>query len=118
MYLNTATKHNTKTTMKPILLSTIAAAMMLGSGAVHAAAAALYAKNCASCHGKDGKGQTTMGKKSKVKDYTTAEGQKWSDADGVKAILEGSGKMKGYKEKGITEADAKELAAYIRKFKS
>ncbi len=103
--------------MKLILFSTIAAAMMLGTGAASADAAALYAKNCKSCHGADGKGQTTMGKKSKAKDYTTAEGQDWTDAEGVKAILEGAGKMKGYAKKGITEADAKELVAYIRKFK-
>lgn len=80
-------------------------------------AAALYAKSCASCHGKDGKGQTAMGKKSKAKDYTTAEGQKWTDAEGVKAILEGAGKMKGYKDK-MSEADAKELVAFVRKFKA
>lgn len=103
--------------MKLILPAAIAASMILGTGIASADAAALYAKNCASCHGKDGKGQTAMGKKSKAKDYTTAEGQDWTDAEGVKAILEGMGKMKGYKEKGITEADAKELVAYVRKFK-
>ena len=103
--------------MKMILPAVIAASMMLGTGVASADAATLYAKHCASCHGKDGKGQTTMGKKSKAKDYTTAEGQDWTDAEGVKAILEGMGKMKGYKEKGITEADAKELVAYVRKFK-
>ncbi len=80
-------------------------------------AEASYKKSCASCHGADGKGQTVMGKKSKAKDYTTAEGQKWTDDEGVKAILEGAGKMKGYKDKGISEADAKALVAYIRKFK-
>ncbi|MDP3850875.1 MAG: cytochrome c [Luteolibacter sp.] len=79
-------------------------------------AEAIYNKSCASCHGKDGRGQTAMGKKSKVIDYTTEEGQKWSDAEGVKAILEGMGKMKTYKDK-VTEAEAKELVAYIRKFK-
>jgi mono/diheme cytochrome c family protein len=104
--------------MKLILPAAIAATMILGTGIASADAAALYAKNCASCHGKDGKGQTTMGKKSKAKDYTTAEGQDWTDAAGIKAILEGAGKMKGYKEKGITEADAKDLVAYIRKFKT
>ncbi len=98
-------------------ITILSAALLLASPAAFGDGAALYAKNCASCHGKDGKGQTTMGKKSKAKDYTTAEGQKWTDAEGVKAILEGSGKMKGYKEKGITEADAKELVAYVRKFK-
>ena len=76
-----------------------------------------YKKHCASCHGADGKGQTVMGKKLKAKDYTTAEGQKWTDEEGVKVILEGAGKKKGFKDKGITEADAKALVAYVRKFK-
>ena len=48
---------------------------------------------------------------------TTAEGQKWSDADGVKAILEGKGRMKGYKAKGIDDAAAKDLVKYVRAFK-
>ena len=90
---------------------------MIAAPAVYGDAAELYAKNCASCHGADGKGQTTMGKKQKAKDYTTAEGQKFSDEEGVKAILEGKGKMKGYKDKGITEADAKDLVKFIRAFK-
>lgn len=97
-------------------LTLIALGLGLAAPAALADAAAIYTKSCASCHGKDGKGQTTMGKKSKAKDYTTAEGQKWTDAEGVKAILEGAGKMKGYKDK-VSEAEAKELVAYIRKFK-
>jgi mono/diheme cytochrome c family protein len=94
-----------------------AIALMISAPAAFGDAAATYASKCASCHGADGKGLTAMGKKQKVKDYTTAEGQKWSDADGVKAILEGKDKMKGYKDKGITEADAKELVKLIRGFK-
>ena len=38
--------------------------------ATDAAVLANYTKHCASCHGKDGKGQTTMGKKLEVKDLT------------------------------------------------
>lgn len=100
------------------LLSVVA---LLASPAAFGDAAAIYAKSCASCHGKDGTGATKMGKKSGARDYTTAEGQKWSDADGVKAILDGvtkdgKKKMKGFTGK-VSEADAKALVAYIRKFK-
>ena len=98
-------------------ITIMSAALLLASPAAFGDAAALYAKSCASCHAKDGTGNTKMGKKSGARDYTTAEGQKWSDAEGVKAILEGKEKMKGYKEKGVTEADAKALVAYIRAFK-
>lgn len=102
-------------------ITVLSAALLLASPAAFGDAAAIYAKSCASCHGKDGKGDTKMGKKSGARDYTTAEGQKWSDAEGVKAILEGvkadgKQKMKGFTGK-VSEADAKELVAYIRKFK-
>jgi cytochrome c6 len=100
-----------------IKASLLAAAVMIAAPAAYGDAAESYAKNCASCHGKDGKGQTTMGKKQKAKDYTTAEGQKWTDEEGVKVILEGKEKMKGYKDKGIDEAAAKDLVKYIRAFK-
>ncbi len=94
----------------------LCAALLFAAPTAFGAAADVYAKNCSSCHGKDGTGATVMGKKNKAKDYTTAEGQKWTDADGLKAIVEGAGKMKGYKDK-ITEAEANELVAYIRAFK-
>lgn len=104
-----------------IHITLLSIAALLASPAAFGDAAAIYAKSCASCHGKDGAGATKMGKKAGAKDYTTAEGQKWSDAEGVKAILDGvkdgdKTKMKGYTGK-ITEAEAKELVAYIRKFK-
>lgn len=95
--------------------------MLLATPFAFADGAELYNKSCASCHGKDGTGNTTMGKKNGAKDYTTAEGQKWSDADGVKAILEGvkdgdKTKMKPYTGK-VTEEEAKALVTYIRSFK-
>lgn len=102
-------------------IALVSLALALATPAALADAAATYAKSCASCHGKDGTGATKMGKKAGARDYTTADGQKWSDAEGVKAILEGvkdgsKTKMKGYSGK-ISEAEAKELVAYIRKFK-
>ena len=100
-----------KTKMSVVSIALLLAMPAFGSGAD------LYAKHCVSCHGADGKGQTVMGKKLKLLDYSTAEGQKWSDAEGVKAILEGKDKMKAYKDKGVTEADAKELVKHVRSFK-
>lgn len=102
-------------------LTILSAALLLASPAAFGDGAALYNKSCASCHGKDGTGATKMGKKAGAKDYTTAEGQKWSDEEGVKAIMDGvkadgKTKMKAYTGK-VTEAEAKELVAYIRKFK-
>ena len=63
-------------------ISMLAAALTLG--ATHARAEdapaggamdvpALWKKNCASCHGEDGKGQTKAGKTKKVEDLTNPE---------------------------------------------
>lgn len=82
---------------------------------------AIYNKKCAACHGKDGKGDTKMGKKKGARDYTDAAVQaSYTDEEGVKAILDGveaDGKtvMKGAKGK-ITEAEAKAIIAYMRSF--
>ena len=77
-------------------------------------AAANWSQHCASCHGKDGNGATTMGKKLGVKDYTKE--QSFSDAEATKAIKSGSGKMKGFGDK-LSDADVKALVAYVRGLK-
>lgn len=92
----------------------IASAMFCASVAFGADAAANWSQHCASCHGKDGSGATTMGKKLGVKDYTKE--QSFSDADATKAIKSGSGKMKGFGDK-LSDGDVKALVAYVRGLK-
>jgi len=77
-------------------------------------AAATWNQQCASCHGKDGSGNTMMGKKLAVKDYTKEQG--FSDAEAANVIKNGKGKMKGFKAK-LSDADVKALVAYIRSLK-
>lgn len=77
-------------------------------------AAATWAANCASCHGKDGSGNTMMGKKLGVKDYT--KDQSFSDADAANVIKNGKDKMKGFGGK-LSDADIKTLVAYVRTLK-
>lgn len=103
---------------------------ILGSALITAAAlsfAAPVAENwenhCAKCHGADGKGQTKVGKKLQVKDYTKADEQaKFTDADIIKATSDGvfdkNGKerMKAFKGE-LSEAEIKEMVGYVRKFK-
>jgi mono/diheme cytochrome c family protein len=89
---------------------------------VAADASATWAQNCASCHGKDGSGKTSMGKKLGVKDYHDAKLQAaFSDAEAERAIKEGvktNGKetMKPFGIK-LSDADIKALVKYIRSFK-
>jgi len=95
--------------------SVILAIIVVSSGAAFGAdAGALWAQNCASCHGKDGSGTTTMGKKLGLKDYTKEQG--FSDAEAANVIKNGKGKMKGYKDK-LSDADVKALVAYVRSLK-
>ena len=89
--------------------------MFASSGATFAAdAGALWGQHCASCHGKDGSGNTAMGKKLGVKDYSKEQG--FSDAEATNIIKNGKGKMKGYKDK-LSDADVKALVAYVRSLK-
>jgi cytochrome c553 len=82
----------------------------------------VWDKNCAACHGKDGKGETKMGKKAGCKDYTDAKVQAdMSDEKSLKAIKEGvkdgdKEKMKAFAEK-VSDDEAKALVAHIRAFK-
>jgi cytochrome c6 len=82
-----------------------------------------WENNCAKCHGADGKGQTKIGKKLGVKDYTdTAVQAAMKDAEMEKAITEGvkengKEKMKSFKE-DLSPAEINDLVAYIRHMKS
>ncbi len=99
-------------------------AIVIASAGVGVAAdvSTTWAQNCASCHGKDGSGNTVMLKKLGVKDYHDAKVQAaFSDAEVERAIKEGvktNGKetMKPFGNK-LSDADIKALVAYIRSFK-
>jgi cytochrome c553 len=78
---------------------------------------------CAGCHGKEGKGDTKLGQKMGVKDYTDAKVQEGlKDEAMFKSIKEGVKKdgkdvMKPYAEK-LSDDEIKALVAYIREFKA
>lgn len=104
---------------------------ILAISAAFAAAAALsqaatasenWENLCQKCHGADGKGQTKVGKKLGLKDYTDAKVQaEMKDADMTKAITEGvseAGKEKMKAFKDLTPAEVTDLVAYVRKFKA
>ena len=83
---------------------------------------ATYDSNCAKCHGADGKGQTKMGQKLGIKDYTDPKVQEaLTDDAAIKAIKEGlknkDGKTLMKPAKGLSDDDIKALVAYMRTFK-
>jgi mono/diheme cytochrome c family protein len=104
--------------MKTILtISIMTAAFAIGTSSARADAAELWAKNCASCHAKDGSGSTAMGKKSKVKDYRDAAVQAgFSDSEATKVITDGKEAMKPFKDK-LKADEIKSLVAFVRTLK-
>ena len=85
-------------------------------------AKATYDSSCAKCHGADGKGQTKMGQKLGVKDYTDAKVQAGLKDDAAfKAIKEGvkadDGKTLMKPAEGLSDDDIKALVAKVRSFK-
>ncbi len=73
-------------------------------------AAAIFEKKCATCHGKDGKGQTKMGEKMGIKDLTATTA---SAAEVEKVVADGRNKMPAFKGK-LSDAEIKDVAAYIK----
>ena len=110
-----------KTKYIAILLTVVTIALTT-SIALAAESKELWDKNCASCHGKDGRGQTKMGAKVGVKDYTDSKVQDaLKDDVAFKSVKEGMKDgtkelMKPFAEK-LTDAEIKSLIAYMRTFK-
>jgi mono/diheme cytochrome c family protein len=76
----------------------------------------MYKRQCASCHGEDGKGETPEGKKLKTPDLGAAAVQNKSDAELAKIIADGKGEMPKFGGK-LTKDQIRDLVTYIRKFK-
>ena len=82
-----------------------------------------WTKNCVSCHGKDGKGDTKAGRTAGVKDFTDPKYQETLKDDKMaKQIKEGmkddKGKelMKAFGDK-VNDEEIKALIEYVKKFK-
>ena len=73
----------------------------------------VYKAKCASCHGPDGAGATPAGKATKVRDFCSDEVKKETDEEWTTIIVKGKNKMPSY-DKKITDAEVKEVVAYIR----
>ena len=106
-------------TMKKLCLVTAATLIAAALNASAEDGSAIYAKECAKCHGADGKGETTMGKKLKCKDLS-AEATKLTEAKIEKAVKEGvkegdKTRMKAFTE--LSEADLKAVAKHVLSLK-
>jgi mono/diheme cytochrome c family protein len=109
-----------KKTLKAILIGAVVAAVS-SSAYAQVDASAVWSKHCASCHGKDGKGDTKAGKKAKVKDLTDAKHQaSFSDEQAFKSIKFGMREgdrelMKPFEDK-VSDAEIEALVKFLRNF--
>lgn len=80
-------------------------------------AATLYAKTCATCHGKDGRAKTFKAKFNKARNLTDEAWQREaSDERLFNSIANGRDKMPAFGKK-FSESEINELVAFVRQLK-
>ncbi|MBI4659833.1 MAG: cytochrome c [Verrucomicrobia bacterium] len=105
--------------MKTSMIIAVACWLTAAASAQAADVKENWDKQCAKCHGPDGKGDTKMGKKAGVKDYTDAKVQaEMKDDLMFKRVKEGlkegdKTKMKPYSDV-LSDDEIKALIAYVR----
>ena len=107
----------------PVAFVAVALASRLGARngtnfAVTAApdAVSLFKSECATCHGRDGRGKTKRGRQTHSRDITNAEWQNdVSDERIFNSISRGKGKMPSFKK--LSDAQIDSLVTYVRQFR-
>lgn len=121
-YVSSQNATNIDTMKKIFFLAALFVPFILAGPSMAADAQATWTKRCASCHGKDGKGNTKMGRQAGVKDYTDPKVvAEMNDEKALKTVKEGiteKGKerMKAYASE-LSDDEIKALVAYMRAFK-
>jgi mono/diheme cytochrome c family protein len=80
-------------------------------------ASELYSKNCATCHGRDGRAKTFKGKLKHARNLSDPEWQaKVSDERIFNSIMNGKGKMPDFAKK-LSAQEIDSLVPYVRGLK-
>jgi cytochrome c553 len=108
--------------MKKLIMLSLAITAIAAWSARAEDAKTIFEKDCAKCHGVDGKGQTKMGQKLGCKDYSDAKVQAdLKDDAATKAIKEGlkdkEGKTLMKAAEGLSDEEVKGLVAYMKSLK-
>ncbi|MFA5058883.1 MAG: cytochrome c [Opitutaceae bacterium] len=108
--------------MKRILTAAVIAIFGSALTAWAADAKTNWDDSCAKCHGADGKGETKIGKKLSIRDFTdaTVQGQ-FTDDEAFKALKDGlkdkDGKTRMKAVEDMSDDDIKALVQYVRGLK-
>ena len=73
----------------------------------------IYKAKCTSCHAADGTGGSAAGKATKARDFCSDEVKQETDEEWTAIMVKGKNKMPAY-DKKLTDAEMKEVIAYIR----
>jgi len=68
------------------------------------------------CHGLDGSGDTTLGKKLKIPDLRLQKVQQLTDDDLIEVITKGNGEMPSFKKK-LSRDSIYEVVGHIRRLR-
>jgi mono/diheme cytochrome c family protein len=104
-----------KSVMK-LILCVFAFAMIFSTWTLADEGADIFKSKCSACHGADGKGTTGMGKALKLRDLSSADVQKQSDADLINIVTNGKDKMPKYDGK-LTKDEINSVVKYVRTLK-
>jgi len=98
-----------------VVVSTVLAGvwMFMPATQLRASSQSTYDAKCAMCHGKDGTGNTPMGKNMKVPDLTSKAVQSKSDAELADVIAKGKGVMPAYGSQ-MSKTEIKQMVTYVR----
>lgn len=113
---------NNKTKMKKIILLATLLGMTAAISAYADDAKDIWTAQCAKCHGADGKGQTKIGQRLGIRDFTDAKVQAdIKDDAAIKALREGlksdDGKTLMKPFDALSDDQIKALVAYVRTLK-
>ena len=90
---------------------------LLAPAASRADGGELFERRCSSCHGKDGKGNTAIGKKKNLRALGSPEVQSLSDEELTRRIATGgesAERQHAFKDKGLSDDDIAQLVTFIR----
>ncbi len=96
---------------KTILLTSLLLLTGLALGAPQGET--LFKKNCAVCHGNDGKGNTPQGRKLGAANLTTSDIQSMSDSGIAGIVRNGRGVMPPF-SKSLTPGQIKEVVQFVK----
>jgi cytochrome c553 len=108
--------------MKKILPAIVLCVLGSALAAFAADGAATWSDNCAKCHGAEGKGDTTIGRKLKISDLTDPAVQaQFTDDQAFSAVKDGlkdkDGKLRMKAIEGLSDDDIKAVVKHVRTLK-